>query len=805
MFQLFLLQNFKKSRQERMTCMEGVASTTAKRWRIVFYIILGLLLVMILGYFFIQGYIKKSMPQVEGEIAIPVAQDVTVITDEDGVPHIEAESLQDLYTAQGYVQAQSRMLQMDLSRRQASGTLSELIGKASLDSDKYFRTLGLRRAAEKSLELYSDDELAVLEWFSEGVNAYIEEATENGTLPIEYRFIGAEPMEWTPLDSLTIGKYMAFDLGGHWERQAFNMYALDTFSEEKAEELFPNYPKDRMNIIDDAEIDIAASFEDAIIPEPFNGSNNWVVDGEKTATGKPLLADDPHLGLATPSIWYQMHLQAGDMNVSGVIFAGVPGIILGHNADVAWGVTNTGPDVQQLYLEKRNPDNADEFLFEDEWEEADIISEPIDIKGEETLDYEVVETRHGPVVSEFAAEDQQNDVLSLSWTALDATKELQAILDINQATNWKEFEKGLENFHAPTQSFVFADADGTIAMKANGKIPIYEEGEDALLPLPGWEEKYVLDKYIPFDELPTVINPEKGFIATANNKMVGDTYPYHISNVWAQPYRYERIHDVLEENNELTIDDMQALQMDAVNLRAEEFVPVFLESLQEANLSKSEQTALNSLTSWNYEDSKHKKEPLIFDRVIQKMEASLYEELSDEVMDLFSARGQTTDHLLRLGDESEWIKEQGGMNALIETSFKEAISELEKTYGTNQKIWQWGDYHQVQFKHPLSSAGKFVASIFNKKQPIPVDGSDVTPMAARHNGEGLVDHGASWRFVIDLDDITNGYHTVGPGQSGHLLSPWYSDQTEDWVEGNYHETPIENNTGFKLTLVPQED
>ncbi len=777
-----------------------------RRWKwgkISIVLLFILLCLIIIGYFLIQGYVKKSLPQVEGESVIPVQNEVIVTTDENGVPHIEAETLEDLYTTQGYVQAQSRMIQMDLSRRQASGTLSELIGESALSSDQYFRTLGLRRAAEDSMNIYSDEALDVLQWFSNGVNAYIDEATADGTLPIEYLLIGGEPAEWTPIDSLTIGKYMAFDLGGHWERQAFNMYIQDTFPKEKLLELFPDYPEDRMNIIDDVEIDIVTSFQDAIIPEPFNGSNNWVVSGEKTASGMPLLADDPHLGLATPSIWYQMHLEAENMNVSGVIFAGVPGIILGHNEEIAWGVTNTGPDVQQLYMEKRNPDNEHEFLFEDEWEEADVILEPIHIKDEETLEYEVIETRHGPVISEFAGESGKDDALSLSWTALDTTAELQAILEINQASNWDEFEEGLENFHAPAQSFVFAATDGTIAMKANGKIPIYEDGKDALLPLPGWEEKYVLDEYIPFDELPTVINPEKGFIATANNKMVGDTYPYHISNVWAQPYRYERIYDVLNSKDDLTIDDMQALQMDTRNLRAEEFAPLFIETLDGSSLTIAEERSLALLSEWNYEDDANLPQPLIFDRWIAKIEKRLYADIHEEMMDLFSSRGQTTDNILRLGHESIWVQDQGGFEQLLHDSLSEAVAELEQTYGANQTVWQWGDFHQVQFRHPLSSAGKFVASIFNTKQPIPVDGSDVTPMAARHNGEGLVNHGASWRFVIDLEDIITGHHTVGPGQSGHLLSPWYSDQTEDWVNGDFHETSIKQQTGQQLMLTPE--
>lgn len=266
---------------------------------------------------------------------------------------------------------------MELSRRQASGTLSEIVGEAMIDHDKYFRTLGLRRAAEKSYVSYSDEAKQVLQWFADGVNAYIDEAKASNRLPVEFKLLGSVPAEWTPLDSLTIGKYMAFDLGGHWERQAFNYYALNRFSEEKAYELFPHYPEGRSTIIQDDEIDtvdVAASFKQAVIPHEFNGSNNWVVSGEKTNSGLPLLADDPHLGLATPSIWLQMHLETDDLNVSGVIFAGIPGIILGHNDSIAWGVTNTGPDVQQLYIEKRNPDNALEFLFEDKWEKATVMT-----------------------------------------------------------------------------------------------------------------------------------------------------------------------------------------------------------------------------------------------------------------------------------------------------------------------------------------------------------------------------------------------------------------------------------------------
>lgn len=771
-----------------------------------FIVILGLAV-----FLFVNGYINKSLPATEGTVELSVlGSEVTVITDEDGVPHIQADNARDLYVAQGYIQADRRMFQMELSRRQASGTLSEVISEDAVNQDKYFRTLGLRRAAEESYEVYSEESIEVLEDFAAGVNAYIEEAKANNSLPIEFKLMGFEPEEWTPVDSLTIGKFMAFDLGGHWEQQAFNYYLLKEYDEEKAYELFPAYPENRPTIIKEEELDLTASFEHAVIPHPFNGSNNWVVSGDKTASGMPLLADDPHLGLATPSIWLQMHLQSKDgLNVSGVIFAGVPGIILGHSDQIAWGVTNTGPDVQQLYIEKRNPDNPNQFLYEDEWEEATIIEEPIKVKDGETIDYEVIETRHGPIISEFAEDTGNETVLSLKWTALDASTELEAIMEINRASDWEEFEEGLEKFLVPAQNFVFASQDGTIAYKANGKIPIYEDGKDALLPLNGWEAENEWQDFIPFDELPAVVNPEKGFIATANNKITPDSYPYHISNVWAQPYRYERIEEVLEPEDNFTVEDMQSLQMDQTDLRAREFVPFFEEILRDTELTEQEQEALNLLADWDFTADKDKPQPLIFEHWMQEIENEIYEgEIPDTMRGLFSTESQSIDNMLRLardGGRSIWLDENGGIENVLSSSLQSALEKLTEDYGEDMSTWAWGDYHQVQFNHPLSGVSPFLAFFFNNEDAIPVGGSGVTPMAASYNSEtGVVDHGASWRFVIDTNDMNAGYHIVGPGQDGHFRSEWYHDQMSDWVEGDYHETRMDEADGLELKLVPEK-
>ncbi|MRX72445.1 penicillin acylase family protein [Bacillus lacus] len=747
---------------------------------------------------FLYHYTNRSLPVSSGQLVIPgLKEKVTVSRDEKGVPHVYAENEQDLYIAQGYVQAQDRLFQMDLSRRQASGTLSEAVGEAAVDRDKFFRTLGLRRAAEKSYQNYEHNSKKVLQWFADGVNAFIQDASQKGSLPPEFTVLGYQPQPWTPVDSLTIGKYMAFDLGGHWSGQAFRYWALQTFPKEKAMELFPSYPKDAPHILESyqqAKLDLEDSFTSAVIPPEHNGSNNWVLSGSKSASGKPLLADDPHLSLGTPSIWYQMHLATDALNVSGVIFAGIPGIILGHNKHIAWGVTNTGPDVQDLYIEKRHPNDPHVFLYNEKWEKANVIEEPIRVKNGTAIPYEVIETRHGPIISEFAHDQKKRTALSMKWTALQPSAELQAILNMNKAQNWNEFEKALEDFHVPAQNFVFADIHGNIAYKANGKIPIRKKG-DGMLPVPGWTDEYEWEGFIPYEKLPKSVNPEKGYIATANNKVVSDSYPYHISHHWAQPYRYMRIAEFLEEKETYTLDDMQNLQMDIKNLYAKEFLPRFLMKLQALPLTEIEEAALRELTNWDGQDDKNSPAPLIFHLWMKQIADVLFKDSIPKKMDkLFEGKQSITDELLRRSFSEKdpvWIKEKGGINKVLAVSFHQTINKLDEQYGNDPATWKWGHYHQLDFPHPLSSASGLLKSILNPVKPTPLGGSQITVMAANYGQDGIVRHGASWRFTIDMADSSKGHHIVGPGQSGHFRSRWYHDQYQDWVQGTYHITDLD--------------
>ncbi|WP_442593993.1 penicillin acylase family protein [Neobacillus sp. D3-1R] len=784
--------------------MEAVIRNKKKTKKVMIRSVVTLLVLFYLIVLTFNIYLGRSLPKTNGQLILPILSESVVVTrDSYGVPHIQAQNEKDLFVAQGYVEAQDRLFQMDLSRRQASGRLSEVIGKATIDRDKYFRTLGLRRAAEDSYNQYSTDGKNVLNWFADGVNLYMEEMKKSNKLPVEFTLLGYTPEPWSAVDSLTIGKYMAFDLGGHWEDQAFRQYLLQNFSKEKAYDLFPTYPKDAPYIIGKDEIDFGKAFAGAVIPAEFNGSNNWVVAGSKTKSGKPLLADDPHLSLGTPSIWYQMHLEAPTVNVSGVIFAGIPGIILGHNESIAWGVTNTGPDVQDLYIEKRNPANPNEFLFKDNWEKAKIIKEPIKVKGESAIDYQVMITRHGPVISDFAGEVGKDKVLSLKWTALEPSPELEAVLNMNKAKDWEGFETALQKFHTPTQNFVFASIDGTIAYKANGKIPIRKNG-DGLLPVPGWTGEYEWEGYIPFNELPKVVNPPSGFISTANNKVINDQYPYHISHNWAQPYRQMRIQEFLNSKNDLTIEDMQALQMDQLNLQAREFVPILLQHLPDIR-TEQQKEVVRVLNNWDYQDHVDQAAPLIFHFWMKNIKSNLFNDaIPEEMMKLFGGQKQAVDELIRraaANHEGPWIKEKGGLNQVVQTTFDKSIKDIETLFGEKVEDWSWGDYHQVQFFHPLSSV-RPLNYLFNFEKNIPVGGSSVTVQAASYRDDGVVNHGGSWRFVIDMSNPTKGYHLVGPGQSGHVLSEWYHNQMDDWANGNYHQTNINEISGEKLILKP---
>ena len=498
------------------------------------------------------------------------------------------------------------------------------------------------------------------------------------------------------------------------------------------------------------------------------------------------------------------------MNVIGVIFPGAPGVVIGHNEKVAWGVTNTGPDVQDLYIEKRNPENPYEFEYQGHWETAQVYRDPIKVKGKPDVPFEVVVTRHGPIVSEVVGpkSNRPKEALALKWTAHNPSTELEAVLGFDRASNWAEFREALKGFHVPTQNFVFASVDGTIAYHAGGLVPVRAKG-DGLVPVPGWTGEYEWTGYIPFDKMPEVVNPEEGFIATANNKVVDDAYPYFLTYAYAEPYRATRITEVIRSKPGLTADDMRRLQTDFTNLRARKLLPVLLPYLQKAELTEVEKGALELLESWNQVDAADAGAPLVFQFWYRHMAQKLYlEKMGEELMGQMDNSGNVTDSILlnaAQGNENTWMKNAGGIQTVTVEGFRSAVAAVVDLQGKNPQQWAWGDYHRMGPQHNLGAAVKPLGWLFNVR-PEPIGGSSITVGAMAYDRKtGLVSHSAPWRQVVDLGDLNRSGDVVIPGESGHFLSPFYANQQELHNQGQLHPqlfTPETYRTGLKLDLHP---
>lgn len=780
-----------------------------------------------LGYLFV----RRSLPQVSGTLRLPgLEAPVTVFRDNRGVAHIQASTAHDLYMAQGFVMAQDRLWQMDTLRRTVGGRLAEVMGPSVLETDKFFRTLQLHRAAERSVQAYSPSGRQAVEAFTAGVNAYIEQADGLGKLPPEFALLGYRPESWSPVDTAMVGKLIAYQMGGNWASEVFLYQLRQAVGDKLTSQVLPVYPSDGEIIVQhsgtDTEakrmamlppehgaLDLSGLMATGVFPDPYVGSNNWVLSGNLTRSGKPLLANDPHLALQLPAIWYQTHLVLSSkddaMNVIGATIPGVPGVVIGHNEQIAWGVTNTGPDVQDLYIERRNPANPHQFEYQNVWEEATIYQERIRVKGRADVNLEVAVTRHGPIISEIAGgpSDRPREALALKWTAFQPTGEVEAILQFGKARDWASFREALRKFQAPTMNFVFASQDGTIAYRANGLIPVRSKGQ-GLMPVPGWDGEHEWTAFIPFDELPEVVNPSQGFIVTANNKVVDDAYPYFLSNSWAPPYRAKRIREVLQSKaSGWTAEEMQALQVDALNLQAASLVPGLISLVENASLTTAEKQGLDLLKAWDFTDRADSGAPFIHylwrinlaRRLFEsKMGPDLYKRMTD--------RDNVVDEMIRgalKGDVSDWVQEGGGLEALAAQSFRDAMAAGAAVQGPDPTRWSWGKFHLMGPQHPLAGAIPVLGQLLNTKE-YPVDGGPQTVGVNAPARTGRVNWSAAWRQVVDVAGM-NGRDVLSPGQSGHFLSSWYEDQLSNHAQGQLESqlfTPEAFRHFTKLSLEP---
>jgi penicillin amidase len=791
-------------------------------------VVVGCMLLAVVAIVLVGGslFVRRTFPTIDGAVQVPgLSSTVEVYRDRWGVPHIYAQNVEDLFFAQGYVTAQDRLWHMEFNRRVGSGTLSEVLGEATLDTDRFIRTLGWRRVAEEEADNLSGEALTMLEAYSAGVNAFID--GHRGNLPLEFTILGFEPVPWTPADSIVWAKVMAWDLGGNWEAELLRAKLIEAVGEERAAELAPPYPDDAPLIVppelggySDLHIEgllaLDAELEGLLgSGGPGVGSNNWVVDGSKSATGQPLLANDTHLGLQMPSIWYEVHLVGGGLNVEGYSFPGVPGVVMGHNEHIAWGVTNLGPDVQDLYIEKVNPANPDQYEYEGQWVDMEILEEVIEVSGQDPVVERVQMTRHGPIITPVV--EDLEEVVAFHWTALEPNRMVEGLFLLDQASNWDEFRAALELWAVPSQNFVYADTDGNIGYQSPGLIPIRSEGHTGLLPVPGWTGEYEWQGYIPFDELPSVLNPPTHFLATSNNKVVSDDYPYVLAYDFALGHRAQRITALLGEKDILDVEDFQRIHGDTYSIPGEIFSPYILEIEPEGFL---QERALNELRAWDYRCDADSTGAAIFEVFYLKLvENTFGDELGDELLKEYL--GGWTWHHLALEEmvhqaDNPWFDdvttaERENRDDIVLRSFADALDYLGNRFGDVPHSWEWGRLHGATFVHqPLGESGIApLEKIFNRG-PVRVGGSSDTVNAASFDPEDpyATTDGVSQRLIVDLSNFDNSLSTHTTGQSGLAFHGHYDDMIHLWQGVEYHpllwsREMVEQNKEGLLLLQPR--
>ena len=809
--------------------------TRPKFWR---YLLAALLLIV--GTAVVVGWwlVHRSLPAFDGSVLLPeLKQEVVVNRDQWGIPRIRAGSVEDLATAQGYVVAQDRLWQMDLLRRVAAGELSEVVGPVALELDRENRTLGLRLAAEDAAQRMDPETRSVVEAYARGVNRYIED--HRGKLPLEFTLLGYDPRPWTPADTFLISAYMWKTLTTTWKAKLNRAVITARVGEDRARDLFVvDSPLDHYIVGGAAAASApAASAQSpaesnppgaAHLPEPSRewraaraflaqfddgvsealGSNNFVVSGAHTYSGKPLLANDTHLGLGVPCIWYLIHLQTPGWNVKGFTFPGTPLVIIGHNERIAWGFTNSNADVQDLYVEDFNPSNPLEYRVNGAWVPAKVRREIIHVKGQADEVLDVMVTRHGAVVHR-----EGTRAYALRWTATDPGGLDFGYPQLGRAKSWNEFLGVMRHVSGPGQNAIYADVDGNIGFIIAARIPVRKNGHGAV-PVPGDSDDYEWTGYIPFDELPRALNPPDGVIATANARTVGASYSYFLTERWAGPSRTARLYELLAARKDLRAADCNAVQNDIVSL-PDHFLAEQLLHASQTRLPNDPRarTLMSKLAGWDYRASADSGEATFLEYTRHMLFRNLLQPyLDDKSFDyeLWEPRSVYNDVWWRdkvflanvLRDRpAAWLpKVYGSYDELLMDSADQAAVQIEKeTHRSDIAEWNWGRLHRLEMFHPLGRSG--MLRKFLSIGPLENEGTVDTVKAMGHG------HGPAMRFVADLVDFDNSLMEIATGESGQYGSRHYRDQFAEWFAGRGIPAPFsdaaeERARVHRISLVP---
>jgi len=795
--------------------------------KIILVIVGILLIVLVAAAVFGTIQIRQPFPETEGEVVLlGLKEPVDIYRDEFGIPHIYAQNQEDMFFAQGYVHAQDRFWQMEFWRHIGQGRISEIVGEATLDSDKFVRTLGWNRMSNDTVAYYEKEApefYAMLVSYSEGVNAYLED--NRAELSLNYDILGlvGDPWEiepWTPVNTISWGVVMSDVLSRDMFDEIDRATLIDEVGEATVASLFPFYPYETRPVIAATDemvnelpdstglheplsdldwsrvnTDIIAEAPPAeFLPAhgPFVGSNNWVISGELTDTGMPLLANDPHLEMQMPSIWYEVGLHAPGWNVTGFSFAGVPGVIIGHNDKIAWGVTNTGLDVQDVFIEKVNPSNTQQYEFEGEWRNMEVIEEVIKVNGGEDVILEVRSTHHGPIVNEVV--DGLSDVLAVQWSAQEPSRVLQSVAMLNQSQDYDDFREALRYWDVPSQNFIYADVEGNIAYQTPGLVPIRKDG-NGLVPVPGWTGEYEWTGWIPYEELPALLNPDSGYIVTANNAIVDEDYTNLLALYWDNGDRGQRIVDLLEraiDTGDVTADDIAEIQFDSYSYLADSYVPLLIGlSSDDAQV----QAALERMRGWDLQERRDSVPAAIFEIFLMNLAHGI---LDDDIgQENVSDYGQAlTVFLHELAEEPEATWWDIGQTAATETpedimlqALSEAVDWFEDQAGDDMNDWNWGSIHRATFRSaPLGQSGIGPIEAIVNRGPFPSDGGRgiVNALSWEWDDPATVNWHPSMRMIVDTSDFDASQTIIPTGQSGHPFNPHYDDMIPLWLNGEYH-------------------
>ena len=715
-------------------------------------------------------------------------------------------------------------------RQLGAGRLGEAFGDAGKEADIVLRTVGMRRAAEAEWAQMPADVRKALEAYARGVNAFIH--THRDNLPLEFNLTGTTMEDWQPVDTIAFGKVMSYDLSDSWKRDLVMADVRAKLGPERAGQLFPAFPATGPFIVPGASSGSGApavqAYNDAIdqwlppVSQEGLGSNNWVVDGSKSTTGKPLLSNDPHLRVQNPSIWYQVHLSTtdGKYDAVGFGFAGAPGIITGHNKDIAWGVTNVEGDVEDLFTEKLDPaGHPNQYMAADGWKPMQILTETIKVKGGDTVTQTVRITAHGPLLSDALSAisstvgtQLQNQSFSLQWTALHPGHLFEAVYALQTASNWQEFRAALSKWSVPGQNFVYADRQGNIGYQMTGEQPIRKKG-DGSVPVPGWTGEYDWSGYVPYEDLPRSYNPPEHFIATANNRPFGPDYKYPIQGDWAAPWRIDRIRELLTAKDKLGIDDFKAILTDTHSLMARDVAPYFA-SLKPTDPKTQEAQKL--LQGWDANLSTDSVAATVYELSVQKAISETYmDDLGEDLFYQYLGEGGNSvlrgfQMLLTKPDDHLWHNGTAGKetrNDILTKALTDAVTELKGALGDDMSAWAWGKIHTITPRHVFGSQA-IVSGIFNlSSQPIGGDNTTVSVSGFDFLAPFEVSHHQSYRMIIDAGDWNNSVAVYATGQSGQPYSKHWGDFLPRWQSGQYNSMlfdpkQIETNKDGVLTLTP---